>query len=37
MTDLTDMPTLSAGAVSAELEATIGRATDALLAAQQPD
>lgn len=37
MNDLTDMPTLSADAVPAELEAAVTRATDALLAAQQPD
>jgi len=37
MNNLTDMPTLSADAVPAELEAAVTRATDALLAAQKPD
>jgi len=37
MNDLTDMATLSADTVPAELEAAVTRATDALLAAQKPD
>ncbi|MBU9688614.1 squalene--hopene cyclase [Burkholderia multivorans] len=37
MNDLTDMATLSAGTVPAELDAAVARATDALLAAQNAD
>ena len=37
MNDLTEMATLSAGAVPADVDAAVARATDALLAAQQAD
>ncbi|PRF42585.1 squalene--hopene cyclase [Burkholderia multivorans] len=37
MNDLTDMATLSAGTVPAELDAAVARATDALLAGQNAD
>ncbi|KVZ28435.1 squalene--hopene cyclase [Burkholderia multivorans] len=37
MNDLTDMATLPAGTVPAELDAAVARATDALLAAQNAD